>query len=285
MRLRSLIKEPSDLYSYTKKSSSLYRGVLNFLGYVNRGLPDWNSTQTIDVSMRLEDHHIFPRAFISSRGDFDDIKKDDAEQLVDSVVNRTLIPKILNIQIGKKSPFEYLSELKNRNPSLEVCLSRHLLPHGLVYDSTWSDYFGLFLEERAEQIYEKIVELTTERMNAMIALHGAHLEAEERQPAKLVNLTDLYSMGLIKAGDKLYVKKKPTEFAFLVDDKKVDYQGKKLPINAWGQQMTGWPSISVYSSIYLERTNEPIGKLRETIYDSSTSQNGLPTQPLALDLS
>lgn len=49
MRLRPLITEPSDLFSYTKKSSAIYRGILNLLGYDAKGLKDWTNTQTLNM--------------------------------------------------------------------------------------------------------------------------------------------------------------------------------------------------------------------------------------------
>jgi hypothetical protein len=87
--------------------------------------------------MRLEDHHIYPRAYIASGPDLADIEREEAEQLVDCVINRTLIPKLLNIQVGKKAPTEYLSELqKNQNPKLAECLPSHLLPTDMIAEVT-----------------------------------------------------------------------------------------------------------------------------------------------------
>jgi hypothetical protein len=118
-RLRSLITEPADLYSYTRRASLTYRGVLNLIAYAASGLHDWSSTQRISIKMtQLDDHHIYPRAYIASRPELD-IDNDEAEQLVDCVANRTLIPKLLNIRIGRRPPHDYLSELRQiKNPQL-----------------------------------------------------------------------------------------------------------------------------------------------------------------------
>jgi hypothetical protein len=130
IRLRSLVTEPSDLFSYTKKSSAIYRGILNLLGYYAEGFKDWMSTQTLNMkSMNLEDHHIYSKAYISSKPPLEEMKQVEAEQLVDCVVNRTLIPKILNIKIGKKAPSVYLSELQKTNSKLAECLTSHLMSY------------------------------------------------------------------------------------------------------------------------------------------------------------
>ncbi|RRR65560.1 MAG: DUF262 domain-containing protein, partial [Candidatus Viridilinea halotolerans] len=82
-RLRSLVTEPADLYSYARRASQTYRGVLNLLAFDARGLHDWRNTQRIGLSTSdLDDHHIFPRAYITSRPQLD-IENDEAEQLMD----------------------------------------------------------------------------------------------------------------------------------------------------------------------------------------------------------
>jgi hypothetical protein len=154
IRMRPLITELSDLYSYTKRSSAVYKGVLNFLGYASKGLRDWNSTQLIDVTMRLEDHHIYPRAYVGNPSTHLDLDRIEAEQLVDCVVNRTLIPKLLNIHVGKRAPSDYLNAIKSEvNPKLEESLASHLLPAEMISDTPWNECFGLILKERAANIF------------------------------------------------------------------------------------------------------------------------------------
>ena len=127
MHLRSVITEQDDLYSYSKKTSGVYRGILNLVGYASKGLIGWNNNQAVDFTMQLEDHHIYPRGYISSNVKLD-LNKEEAEQLVDCVINRTLIPKITNITIGKKAPQIYMAELKAKNETFENSLQGHLIP-------------------------------------------------------------------------------------------------------------------------------------------------------------
>jgi hypothetical protein len=267
-RLRSRITEPDDLFSYTKKASAIYRGILNLLGYDAKGLKDWTSTQSLNMgSMNLEDHHIYPKAYIYSKPRLDEMKQNEAEQLVDSVVNRTLIPKLLNIQIGKKAPSVYLSELQQKaNPHLEKCLTSHLIPEGIITDETWDQFFKFFLEDRAQKIFDLIEKYVIASASEIVAQHALQEnigEALNGQQKSKPRLKDLIHAGKVKIGDQVYTKKRPDQLAKIVDGDTVEYKGEYLPINTWGQQMTGWSSISIYNSVFLARTRQPLKNLRE----------------------
>lgn len=264
-RLRSLITEPNDLFSYTKKSSAIYRGILNLLGYHVKGLKDWMNTQTLNMNgMILDDHHIYPKAYISSKPRLEEMGQIEAEQLVDCVVNRTLIPKILNIKIGKKAPSVYLSELQKVNPRLAECLTSHLIPEGMITDETWDVHFKLFLEERALRIFDIIKEYTIERALEMSTRHGMQVSDSEMMKVPMrPRLKDLISTGKIQVGEQVFTKKQPDQIATIVDGDTVEYRGERLPINTWGQRMTGWSSISIYNSVFLVRTGQPLKDLRE----------------------
>ncbi len=264
IRMRLLITEPSDLFSYTKRSSAIYRGILNLMGYAAQGLKDWKSTHKITVSMDLEDHHIYPRAYIASKPKMVGMNQNEADQLVDCVLNRTLIPKILNIQIGKKAPVEYMSELRQKvNPKLADCLPSHFIPIDMITDATWNSHFKLFLEERAETIFDYIKHYTTDVAAEMISRYGNQAESSQeiQLPAK-PRLKDLIAEGKVLAGERVFTRKCPDRFATIVDGDTVEFEGKQLPINTWGQQMTGWSSISIYNSVFLERTRQPLKNLR-----------------------
>jgi hypothetical protein len=265
MRMRPLITEAEDLFSYTKRSSTLYRGILNLLGYASQGLKDWNSTHTIATTMTLEDHHIYPRAYIASRPKLVDLDQNEAEQLVDCIVNRTLLPKVLNIQIGKKAPVDYLSELQRQvNPKLIQCLPSHLIPIDMVNDETWNSHFKLFLEERAERLFDLIKHYTTERTTEMIVRYGHQLEGSENTciPVK-PRLKDMIISDKVTVGERIFIRKYPERVATIVDGETVAFEGKHVPINTWGQQITGWTSINIYNYVYLERTGQSLEKLRE----------------------
>ncbi len=262
MRLRSLITEPEDLYSYTKRASATYRGILNLLGYAAQGLKDWNSAHKIDISMRLEDHHIYPRAYIASSPELD-MDQAEAEQLVDCVANRTLIPKLLNIRIGKRPPGDYLTEKQKTNTALASCLETHLIPSAILTESTWNSCFSIFLDERATAIFALIERYATIPAAEMSARYSRQTEVDTNgQTSHRSRLKDMLADGRIKIGDWLYIPKCPDKRAQMASGGIVTFEGQQMLINTWGQQVTGWLSINIYQSVYLERTGEPLENLR-----------------------
>ena len=266
-RLRSLITEPGDLYSFTRRASLTYRGVLNLLAYAATGLHDWSSTQRIGLTTSdLDDHHIFPRAYIASRPELD-IDGDEAEQLVDCVANRTLIPKLLNIKIGRRPPHDYLAELKaTKNPQLTTSLASHLVPESLLTDPAYNGFFGSFVEERAQRIFALIRHYAIDPLAEMAARYGVGSEAELDEAARANGpdrLPRMLADGRVQVGERVYAVGHPEQPATIVSGNEVEYAGRRLPINAWGQEMTGWSSINIYASVYLERTGRPLGELRE----------------------
>jgi len=264
-KMRSLVQEADDLFGYSKKSSAIYRGILNLLGYSARGLFDWNSAQRITPSMRLEDHHIYPRAYISSQPSLD-LDHSEAAQLVDSVVNRTLIPKLLNIQIGKKPPQTYLAELKRSNVKLDECLESHLIPSEILTDVDRNEFFKTFLEDRARAIFGLIERYAIQPYGEMVERYGVPTDIDAGRDNTINYKSRLPAMiadGRVNIGDRVYVRKYPDKFALIVDhDGTVEYEGQRLTINSWGVLVTGWPSINIYESVLLERTNEPLDALR-----------------------
>jgi hypothetical protein len=125
--------------------------VLNFIAYYNSGFTGWQNTGKLSLNSRLEDHHIFPRGFIDSKYAQDE----KAQSFRDCVVNRTLIPKLLNIRIGKRQPSEYLSEISKSNPSLGGCLTDHFIPTQTI-EGLFDDFFTDFIEERAAMIFDAL---------------------------------------------------------------------------------------------------------------------------------
>jgi hypothetical protein len=177
-RLRSLVSDPEDLFIYTKRTSATYRGVLNLIGYAIHGLRDWRSSQKIDPDKDLDDHHIYPRAYIAS-GPPLDMEAAEAVQLMDCVVNRTLIPKNLNVIIGKRPPQSYLADLKKLNPNLEASLRDHLVPVELLTDPAWNKQFRAFLDARSRSILGLIERFALEPVKEMEARHGPAQDSGE----------------------------------------------------------------------------------------------------------
>ncbi len=66
--------------------------------------------------------------------------------------------------------------------------------------------------------------------------------------SNLPRMPKLFEWGLLKKGDILYIrnKDKDTSRAEVVDERFVNYKGKKMTYNQWGQEVTGWSSICIY---------------------------------------
>lgn len=149
-KLQTSISSYEDIISYNKKGSAIYIALLNFVNYCGNGLQNWNNTTKIQFSQKVDDHHIFPREYLNSLTD----ESIDAN-LINSVANRTLIPKVTNIKIGKKPPHIYMQELEQINPHFKEILTNHMIPVD-VMSGLFEGFYADFLEERAKLIYNEI---------------------------------------------------------------------------------------------------------------------------------
>ena len=104
---------------------------------------------------------------------------------MDCVVNRTLIPKMLNLTIGKRPPQAYLADIKKQNAKLEASLQDHLVPPELVSDPAWNTRFRAFLDTRAKAIMGLIERYALEPLKEIEARHGA--VQESTQPSATVS--------------------------------------------------------------------------------------------------
>ncbi|SMB77788.1 DUF262 domain-containing protein [Deinococcus hopiensis] len=172
-RLRPTL-DVSDLFSYNRSSSAVYRGVLNLLhfnaeGMKTQGLRDWRSNALLGTGVEavkdLHDHHFFPRAFLRKTAKQQD--DSDPESIMDSVLNRVLMPKDANFSASDKQPFVYLNEFLNgtskigKNSNLRQSMSSHLVPESLLIDEQQSFRVEATLRARAEQILQLIEAETT----------------------------------------------------------------------------------------------------------------------------
>lgn len=79
----------------------------------------------------------------------------------------------------------------------------------------------------------------------------------------LPKMDKLIELGLIKKGDTIYLTIKPNEsIATLIDEKYVNYNGKKMTLNEWGCKVTGWKSIRIYAYITILGETETLHQKR-----------------------
>lgn len=145
-----LILKQEDIYSFNRKANAVYKGVLNLINYSSSGLTDWNNDSRLSLNSELEDHHIFPKAYLESK-----MSSDLNNDFIDCVANRTLVPKKLNIKISDQKPSQYLTKIKSQNHNFEQTLKNHLIPVELL-EGTFDTDFKFFLEYRCDKIFDLI---------------------------------------------------------------------------------------------------------------------------------
>jgi hypothetical protein len=149
---KSQVANRDDIYSFEKKGNAVYKGILNLINYHSGGLIDWNNDSRLSLNSELEDHHIFPRAFLEKT-----LTNEVDKDFIDCVGNRTLVPKRLNIKISAQKPSDYLAQIKRRNPSFDRTLENHLIPKEVLAGELDNEY-KFFLDMRIEEIF-RIIQL------------------------------------------------------------------------------------------------------------------------------
>ncbi|WP_291432030.1 DUF262 domain-containing protein [Deinococcus sp.] len=123
--------------------SSVYSGVFCLLAL--NGARDWRRNEALTLQ-KLEDHHIFPRAYLRRAG----ITR---RTLVNTVLNRTLISDETNRLIRDKSPSEYTAWDKVfPNGASEKVLATHFLGGAARDDLMWAD--DTLSPEAIENVYD-----------------------------------------------------------------------------------------------------------------------------------
>jgi hypothetical protein len=126
------------------------------------------------------------------------------------------MPKLTNIQVGKKAPQEYLSELHQKNSALATCLPG--IPADMISDPTWNGCFKLFLEERSSAIFAQIERYAITPAAELAARYTAQSDvASSSAPVGNLRLKDMLAQNWIIRGDRVYVRKHPDRFAIIVD--------------------------------------------------------------------
>jgi hypothetical protein len=179
---------PERWRSVTPRQQGLYRATIaltltNYPRDLHTAAP---LTPELIEAKRIDDHHVFPRAFLRdmSRG---------AE--VDSVLNHCLLDRATNGSIGKKPPSVYFAEIRAAlGDDLDAVLRSQHLPVGSASALTTDD-FDAFLTQRLEDLAEALGAETGSvgaavQLNPQRAKLDARIESIERRIRALV-LTQL----------------------------------------------------------------------------------------------
>jgi hypothetical protein len=100
---------------------------------------------------KIDDHHVFPRAFLRDLGRGGE---------TDSVLNHVLIDRATNVRIGKNPPSQYLGEIRSvLGDGLDAVLASHALP--VEADSALErDDFDAFLTWRLDHLDDLLAKKT-----------------------------------------------------------------------------------------------------------------------------
>jgi hypothetical protein len=78
----------------------------------------------------------------------------------------------------------------------------------------------------------------------------------------LPRMQALIEWGIVKPGDKLYIKNHPEQTALIVDSETVRFNGDQLRFNDWGTKVTGWSAINIYEWAVLASKDRTLDELR-----------------------
>ncbi len=163
--------EQLSLREFDNPNSGIYKAVICLIN--QRQALDFYSGNSVNTLSEIDDHHVFPYAFLKQKFPRTDINDKQREQYYNCVLNRTLISRRTNIKIKDKMPSIYIAEIKNthRKSVISTVLSSdnrtkfhdifdsHLLPHE---DDTCylNDDYESFLSQRQDVIMLEIKKVT-----------------------------------------------------------------------------------------------------------------------------
>lgn len=143
-----ILENPGFSFRDVSRNNSRYRGIINLIAI--QGARDFATNDSIEFH-ELEDHHVFPRAFLRD----DKGVTESAE--VNSITNRTLISGSTNRRISRKSPNEYLQSVMPES-SVDSILVSHFINAEAMGAMQENDY-DRFRVARDRTLVTKVREL------------------------------------------------------------------------------------------------------------------------------
>ena len=143
---RSLVGNPAFTIRGVSRVNSTYRGVMNLVAI--GGAKDFQANDAIEFHS-LDDHHIFPRGFLEPLRDRNGNRLYD-QDLVNSIVNKTLITQQTNRRISRMSPRDYVQKIIPSEKRRGI-LRSHLISDEAI-DAMENNDYPRFLRERENAI-------------------------------------------------------------------------------------------------------------------------------------
>ena len=142
---------PERWRTVTPRQQGLYRATIALT--LSKAPRDFHTAAPLTSDLieeeKIDDHHVFPRAFLRDLGRGGEM---------DSVLNHVLIDRATNLRIGKNAPSQYLAEIRSvLGDGLDRVLASHALP--VEADSPLErDDVDAFLTWRLEHLDELLAE-------------------------------------------------------------------------------------------------------------------------------
>jgi hypothetical protein len=178
---------------------------------------------------KIDDHHIIPKAYLNDKFSEEEL------EYIDCVVNRTLIPKITNIKIGKKAPDVYMNELYKENDKFTESLKSHLIPVD-VMDGIYNEFFDEFIKDRSKIIFKELSENIINKQHEIVKLY---YEVKKKSFGKNIDIFCDYRKNRITASfnretqEILWNGKKYTSVSTAANAVKKSISGKDMSTNGW----------------------------------------------------
>jgi hypothetical protein len=139
------------------KQRAVYRGAMALI--LQNGALDFHKRGAITSQMiadkknPVDDHHIFPRAFLDEQG--------VSPALRDCILNRTYIDRATNHRLSRRAPSDYFSEIRQKHGAQDTdgLFHTHLLPIGNDSPLLKDDFEG-FLTMREKLLMDLIQKKT-----------------------------------------------------------------------------------------------------------------------------
>ncbi len=147
-----ITKNPNFTIRNVNRINVIYKGIINLIAL--NGAKDFIKNDAIEFH-DLDDHHIFPKAFLGKMKTKDGKNRYERDQ-INTVLNKTLIISETNRIISKRSPSSYIKNLIPKEKKIEI-LQTHFISETAVKKLEKDDYEE-FLNERERIIIEKLKE-------------------------------------------------------------------------------------------------------------------------------
>ena len=191
-------------------------------------LENINNSDPIDT-MKFEIEHLMPQSSTKWLQILN-VSEDEYLKQINRLGNLTIITKKENIA-NSNNLFDYKKEiLKNSN---------HLRINVPLFELKKWDIEEI--DKRTKDLIDKFIELYPYRLSNSTKI------PENSSPRRLPGIKELVEWGLVKVNDKLIIKNYLDSNATFVEGNMVEYNGRKMSLNEWGREVTGWKSIQIYA--------------------------------------